>query len=149
MSDTKIPRTPLLLGLAGLVPFLWGALGVLFPGLSDATVSLLGARFNAPYMLISYGTVILCFMSGVLWGFAVKSPRALPYVLSVVPALWAFFTIGGGPDQATSAVLVGFLLVFSCDMQFANWGLTPRWWLRLRALLTTVVCACLLVGMFG
>ncbi|MEM7472353.1 MAG: DUF3429 domain-containing protein [Pseudomonadota bacterium] len=144
-----IPRAPLLLGLAGLLPFLWAALGILVPALSDATVSVLGARFNAPYVLISYGTVILCFMSGVLWGFAVKSDRALPYAVSVIPALWAFFTIGGGEGQATSAVIVGFILVFACDMQFANWGLTPPWWLKLRTLLTAIVLACLLIGQFA
>lgn len=147
MSD--IPKPALYLGLAGLVPFLWAALGILVPSLSETTVTLLGPRFNAPYVLISYGTVILCFMSGVLWGFATRSTRLLPYVLSVIPALWAFFTIGGGERQATSAVLVGFILVFLFDMQLANWGLTPDWWLKLRALLSAVVIACLLVGLFA
>lgn len=144
-----IPTSALFLGLAGLLPFLWAALGILMPSVSDLTVSILGPRFNAPYMLIAYGTVILCFMSGVLWGFAVKSERFLPYVLSVIPALWAFFTIGGGERQATSAVLVGFILVFLFDMQLANWGLTPPWWVKLRALLTAVVLACLAVGLYA
>ena len=144
-----IPTSALSLGLAGLLPFLWAALGILMPSVSDLTVSILGPRFNAPYMLIAYGTVILCFMSGVLWGFAVKSERFLPYVLSVIPALWAFFTIGGGERQATSAVLVGFILVFLFDMQLANWGLTPPWWVKLRALLTAVVLACLAVGLYA
>ncbi|MCY4179181.1 MAG: DUF3429 domain-containing protein [Litoreibacter sp.] len=141
-----IPRAPLLLGLAGLLPFLWAAAGILIPSLSDATVQVFGARFNAPYVLIAYGTVILCFMSGVLWGFAVTSERALPYAVSVIPALWAFFAIGGGEAQATSAVIVGFILVYACDLQFANWGLTPPWWIKLRTLLTVIVLACLLVG---
>lgn len=146
---TPIPRPALLLGFAGLLPFLWAALGVLFPALSDATVAALGPRFNAPYVLISYGTVILCFMSGVLWGFAIKSDRMLPYALSTMPALWAFFTIGGGERQATSAVLVGFILVFMCDLQFAAWRLTPAWWIKLRALLSAVVIACLAVGLLA
>lgn len=144
-----IPRGALFLGLAGLLPFLWAALGVLVPAVSDATVSLLGPRFNAPYMLVSYGTVILCFMSGVLWGFATKTNEVKGFALSVMPALWAFFTIGGGPQQATSAVLIGFILVFACDVQFRIWGLAPDWWLKLRALLTAIVAACLLVGIFA
>ncbi len=146
---TTIPRPALLLGLAGLLPFIWAALGVLVPSVSDLTVATLGARFNAPYMLISYGTVIMCFMSGVLWGFATKSDRLLPYVLSTLPALWAFFTIGGGERQATSAVLVGFILVFLFDLQFAVWKLTPPWWVKLRALLTAVVLACLCIGLIA
>jgi hypothetical protein len=147
--SSPIPRAPLLLGLAGLLPFLWAALGVLVPAVSDATVAILGPRFNAPYMLIAYGTVILCFMSGVLWGFAVKSDRFLPYIVSTLPALWAFFSIGGGERQATSAVLIGFLLVFLFDLQFAVWRLTPAWWLKLRALLTAIVLACLAIGLFA
>lgn len=147
-TDQNIPRAPLILGLAGLLPFLWAALGVLAPGIAEVTVDIMGPRFNARYMLISYGTVILCFMSGVLWGFATKSERLAPYLMSTGPALWAFFMIGGGERQATSAVLIGFLLVFGCDMQFRMWGLTPHWWLSLRALLTVVVVACLAVGLF-
>ncbi len=146
---TQIPRAPLLLGLAGLLPFLWAAAGILVPALSDATVSILGARFNAPYVLISYGTVIMCFMSGVLWGFATKSERLVPYAMSTMPALWAFFAIGGGERQATSAVLVGFVLVFLCDLQFAVWRLTPPWWIKLRTLLTAIVLACLAIGLFA
>lgn len=146
---SNIPRPPLLLGLAGLLPFLWAAAGVLVPALSDATVAMLGARFNAPYVLISYGTVILCFMSGVLWGFATTQARILPYALSTVPALWAFFTIGGGEGQATSAVMVGFILVYLFDLQFSIWRLTPPWWLALRTLLTAVVLACLAIGLWA
>lgn len=145
----SIPRAPLLLGLAGLLPFLWAAAGVLVPALSDATVVRLGARFNAPYVLISYGTVILCFMSGVLWGFATKADRLAPYMASVLPALWAFFMVGGGERQATSAVLIGFILVFVFDVQFAVWKLTPAWWIKLRALLTATVVTCLLIGLYA
>ncbi|EPX76961.1 DUF3429 domain-containing protein [Litoreibacter arenae] len=141
-----IPRPALTLGLAGLLPFLWGALGVLVPAIDDQTTALLGQRFGASYILIFYGTVILCFMSGVLWGFATKTNAAIAYALSTLPALWAFFTIGGGGTRATTAVLIGFLLVFACDVQFTRWKLTPPWWLKLRALLTVIVCACLLVG---
>ncbi|MEM9584492.1 MAG: DUF3429 domain-containing protein [Pseudomonadota bacterium] len=144
-----IPRAPLYLGLAGLLPFLWAAAGVLSPGLSEATVSVIGPRFNAPYVLISYGTVIMCFMSGVLWGFATKSERLIPYAMSTIPALWAFFAIGGGERQATSAVLVGFILVFLCDLQFAVWRLTPTWWIKLRTLLTAIVLGCLLIGLYA
>lgn len=147
----SIPRPALVLGLAGLLPFLWGALGILLPSVSATTVALMGQRFNAPYILISYGLVILCFMSGVLWGFATKAQpeRAFTaYALSTAPALWAFFAVGGGEKQATSAVMVGFLFVFACDVQFRVWGLAPVWWLPLRALLTAIVVLCLLIGLF-
>ena len=146
---SQIPRPALFLGLAGLLPFLWAALGVIVPTVSDTTVAALGARFNAPYMLIAYGTVILCFMSGVLWGYATTSNRFLPYLMSTLPALWAFFMVGGGEKQATSALLVGFLFVFACDLQFRVWRLTPEWWIPMRALLTAVAMGCLFIGYLG
>ena len=90
---TRIPTAPLLLGLAGLIPFVWGALTVLAPDLQAWGASHLGPRFVGPYVQLFYGSVILSFMSGVLWGFATKAQggqAATGYVLSVIPALWAF-----------------------------------------------------------
>ncbi len=37
-------------------------------------------------------------MSGVLWGFAARGSDWLPYALSVIPALWVFFTVTDGTD---------------------------------------------------
>lgn len=145
-----IPRAPLYLGLAGLLPFLWGALTVLVPALDAAGREVLGPRFAGPYVLVAYGTVILCFMSGVLWGFAAKSEAKgwRGYALSVLPALWAFFMVGGGSDAALSALILGFLVLLVFDLQFGLWGLAPKWWMRLRLILTAGVVACLLVGRY-
>ena len=106
-----VPRAPLLLGLAGLLPFLWGALTVLFPDLARWTVQTIGPRFAGPYVMLFYGAVILSFMSGVLWGFATKARGTLAatgYALSVLPALWAFFMTGGGPVAAGMSLIFGF-----------------------------------------
>lgn len=149
---SSIPLAPLVLGLAGLLPFVWGALTVLSPALADWARATLSPRLAGQYVLAAYGIVILSFMSGVLWGFATRAEGALAtkgYALSVLPALWTFFMVGGGPQAALSALLVGFLGVFTLDVQFARWGLVPAWWLRLRALLTAVVFMCLLVGLYG
>ena len=67
-----IPRAALALGLAGLLPFAYGLATILSPALAEATIRTIGPRFAGQYVLIAYGTVILCFMSGVLWGFAAK-----------------------------------------------------------------------------
>ena len=146
-----IPRAPLILGLAGLLPFLWGALTVLVPDLGLWTAQTLNPRFAGPYVMIFYGAVILSFMSGVLWGFAARASGTLAtigYALSVIPALWAFFMTGGGPTSAGMNLIFGFAGLLLLDLQFARWGLAPAWWMPLRLLLSAVVIACLAVGVF-
>ncbi|SDE26522.1 DUF3429 domain-containing protein [Ruegeria marina] len=146
-----IPRAPLLLGLAGLIPFIWGAASYLSPALQAWGASMLGPRFIGPYVQIAYGQIILAFMSGVLWGFATRAETGKAttvYVLSVVPALWAFFMTGGGPTSAAVNLIFGFLGLLMLDAAFAAWGLAPVWWMRLRLLLTLVVVCCLSVGVF-
>jgi hypothetical protein len=148
---TAIPRTPLLLGLAGLIPFVWGAFTYLNPSLQAWGISQLGPRFVGPYIQLFYGSVILSFMSGVLWGFATKAngrQAAVGYSLSVLPALWAFFMTGGGPVGAGTNLMFGFAGLLLLDAAFSRWGLTPEWWMPLRVLLTSIVLICLAVGVF-
>ncbi|MDG1768094.1 MAG: DUF3429 domain-containing protein [Yoonia sp.] len=140
----QIPRAPLLLGLAGLIPFIWGAMTILFPDLAIWGQMTLGGRFIGPYIQLFYGAIILAFMSGVLWGFAAKTDRAIGYILSVIPALWAFLMTGGGPVAAAMNLIVGFLGLLMLDWQFWRWGLTPPWWMQLRVLLTAIVAVTLL-----
>jgi hypothetical protein len=146
---TQIPRSALLLGLAGVIPFAWGALTLLSPTAANWGVSTLGPRFVGPYVQLFYGAVILSFMSGVLWGFATKTTgarAAAGYALSVVPALWAFFMTGGGPVSAGLNLMFGFAGLLLLDWQFWRWGLAPAWWMSLRALLTGLVLASLSIG---
>ena len=146
-----IPRSPLLLGLAGLLPFLWGAATLLSPALNDLSTTYVGARFTGPYVQLFYGAIILSFMSGVLWGFATKADgtRATTgYVLSVLPALCAFFMTGFGPSNASLNLMIGFAGLLVLDTTFSRWGLTPVWWLSLRLLLTSIVFLCLAVTAF-
>ena len=144
---TSIPRSALILGLAGLIPFLWSALTVLVPDLGLWGQMNLGGRFIGPFVGLSYGTIILAFMSGVLWGFATKATGQIAtasYVLSVIPALWAFFMIGGGPTTAAMNLIAGFLALLLLDWHFWRLGLAPPWWMHLRGLLTGVVVISLL-----
>lgn len=148
----SIPRAPLWLGLAGLIPFLWGAATLLVPQLHDWSLANLGPRFVGPYLQLAYGTVILSFMSGVLWGLAARAQgtqAATGYFLSVLPALWAFFMVGGGPTSAGINLIIGFLALICLDTAFSHWGLTPPWWMKLRVLLTAVVTLCLSIGVFA
>lgn len=148
---TTIPRSALLLGLAGVLPFAWGALTLLSDSAATFGMTYIGPRFVGPYVQLYYGAIILAFMSGVLWGFATKtdgSRATTGYVLSVLPALWAFFMTGGGPVSAGLSLIFGYLGLLALDWAFWHWGLAPPWWMKLRTLLTALVVACLLVGVW-
>lgn len=143
----KIPRIPLLLGVAGLVPFVWGAISMLRPDLGGMIAGGLGARFVGPYIQLFYGPIILAFMSGVLWGFATKATGRLAssgYALSVIPALWAFLMTGGGPVSDGINLIFGFVGLLALDWHFWRQGLAPPWWMTLRVGLTVVVVLTLL-----
>lgn len=149
MFATPIPRAALLLGLAGLIPFVWGALTLVSGDLAQWGVRTLGPRFTGPFVQLQYGIIILSFMSGVLWGFATRATgraAAAGYALSVIPALWAFFFVGGGPVTAAIYLIAGFLGLLALDWTFWRQGLAPPWWMQLRIGLTAVVILCLLVG---
>lgn len=147
----QIPRSALILGLAGLIPFLWGAATQVSEPLAMWGVTWLGPRFVGPYIGLSYGMVILCFMSGVLWGFATKAEEEAGrfYALSVIPALWAFFLVGDGPVSSAIYLGAGFVGLLVLDWQFQAQGLAPRWWMRLRVMLSAVVLGCLALTAFG
>jgi len=145
----SIPRAPLWLGFAGLIPFVWSALTLLLPDLAHWGARTLGPRFAGAYVMLFYGAVILAFMSGVLWGFAMRLPASRAtagYVLSVLPALWAFFMTGGGVAATGLSLIAGFTFILGVDWWFARWGLAPGWWLPLRLMLTAVVVTCLAIG---
>ncbi len=148
-NPTKIPNSALLLGLAGTLPFMWGVISTWYPGVNAYVPDWLGPRFYGPYVQVAYGSIILSFMSGVLWGFATRAGerQALCYALSVVPALWVFFAVGGGNVSATYALITGFVFLLTLDKLFSNWGLAPAWWMRLRLTLTIIVVSCLMLGL--
>jgi hypothetical protein len=142
---TRIPRAALLLGLAGGLPFAWGALTRLVPGLGDWSFDVLGARLTGRTLLVLYGTIILSFMSGTVWGFATRAEgrhAAILYALSTLPAIWALFL-----GFSTLMLALGFLALLLLDRHAQRAGLAPPWWMRLRLLLTALVVPCLLAGM--
>ena len=142
---TPIPRSALLLGLAGVLPFGWSVATQLSPSLADFALQAMGPRFVGPYVGLVYGTIILSFMSGILWGFSTRASgqtATIGYCLSVIPALWTFFFVGNGPVSAALMLVVGFLGLLGLDFLFWWQGFAPMWWMRLRIILTTAVVAC-------
>lgn len=140
---SRVPTAAAALGAAGLLPFLAGALAVhgLMPGIDNPVTGYL--------MLQAYGSAILAFMGGCLWGFAAQAGRTgwKEFAVSVAPGIWAF-AVAFSPDALISLIL-GFLFLQALDLMFRGWGLGPRWWIALRLPLTLIVIICLIVGRLG
>ena len=146
----KIPNSALMLGLSGLIPFFWGTVTSLDFVLENLKLTSLSEEYIGSRINLIYGTIILAFMSGVLWGFAANvggKRQPIGFILSVLPALWAFFTFNGLLINPLVGLIIGFLGVFAIDVRFHLWQLTPEWWLSLRCILTLLVIICLSVNL--
>ncbi|MEM7241630.1 MAG: DUF3429 domain-containing protein [Pseudomonadota bacterium] len=145
-----IPTPALILGLAGLIPFLYAAwlmvtgfdLGLIPSDQSTQNIAL--------HILTIYGVIICAFMSGVQWGYAVTSDQWRFYILSVIPPILIFVLsiLLGGPIMPAMLIclIVAFLFVLCFDIYLSSIHLTPDWWLTLRVPLTSVVVLCLATG---
>lgn len=139
-----IPLAPLVLGLAGVVPFAIAAAGQ-----SLAFPALLGVEWTI--VALVYCATILPFMAGCIWAFAARHDDPKGVALSTLPALAGFAVLCltyAQPNQPQSwsipfATLFALLLVL--DFRAHRLGQTPAWWMRLRLLLTTLVTGCLLL----
>lgn len=151
-----LPPIAIVLGLAGLIPFVACSLGAMLLGSDGVRVSLLG--------LLAYGAVILAFLGGVHWGFALQGGEAQDervrqrrFGLGVVPSLvgWAGLLIAfvGLPTVGLAVHLAGFIGVVIFEARADRRGLMPPGYMGLRWVLSAGVILCLtcvvLVRMFG
>ncbi len=149
----SLPLLAILLGLAGLIPFVGGSLGALGPGEEMARLSLLG--------LSAYGAVILSFLGGVHWGLGLAaagrtesgrtgSGRAVErarFGLGVVPSLvgWGalLVTFIGLPKSGLLILAAGFVGLTIGEARATRAGLVPAAYMGLRWVLSIVVVVCL------
>ena len=146
----KIPNSALILGLSGLIPFFWGTVTSIDVVVENFKLTGLSKEYMGSRISLIYGTIILAFMSGVLWGFAANvgdKRRTVGLILSILPALWAFFTFNSTLINPFISLIIGFLGVFAIDVRFYYWQLTPEWWLSLRSILTLFVIIFLSVNL--
>ena len=149
----RLPILAVILGLLGLLPFLGCTIGIiLFP--SEVPVP------NLVQAMIAYGAVILAFLGGVHWGFALD-PRPLITVpgqisldsrrlaLGVVPSLvgWAALLVPlvSSPLIAIVLLILGFLGTTLVEARAHRRGAMPTGYMGLRWLLSAVVLLCLVV----
>ena len=139
-----VPIPAFILGFAGAIPFLGLA------GLALLSVAFGGATLAAWALaaLLAYGAIILSFMGGVHWGWAMaaEEPSFERLGLSVVPALfgWGGYLLGG--SIGFLIIAAGFAALLWLDLRAIAEGRAASWYRRLRWPLTLIVTACLVAA---
>ncbi len=113
------------LGYSGLLPFYAAALWVCWPGSPG--------QATAAAVFVVYGTVILAFLGGTLWGYAVTVRPPRKYQRLVISNLVALFAAAAG--LLGSALAAGLLLAFGqlLLLLYERGQGDPRgWYLRFR-----------------
>ncbi len=127
------------LGLAGLLPFLAAAALQWF--------SPPGWRMLAVSALLTYGAVIVSFLGGIHWGLAMRltEPPAARLLWGVVPSLLGWLAILLDSPWGHAVLALSLVACFLVDRgTYRALGLSA--WLPLRALLTTVATASVVLG---
>ena len=141
-------RLPLILTLAGGLPFVALSLMVSMHWFSDAKAVL--------SFLLTYAAVIISFLGGVHWGFAVQhfhQHRRIANLLlatSITPPLiaWGILLY---PDHYAQLLVLTLLYSFmwAIDSLLYNNDLMPQWFFNIRCIITPVVVVSLYVAYFG
>ena len=140
MIKRDMPKTALLLGWGGVIPFLAAALGWLF---GDPVI-----RINALNLGTIYGGVIIAFLGAVHWGLATeRNEGTLHYIWSVLPALAVVPVLTISPILRPGFILAGLLICWGVDFYAASKGRLPGWYMTLRHGLTATAVVCMLILM--
>lgn len=133
-ADPPFPPAARWLGFAGLIPFVFGVLAVLF-GQSPEQM-LIGER-----MFVVYSAVILSFLGGVRWGAALGAPTWRALLLAVGPSLIAFGALLIDRAIALPLLALAFVIVGAADAMRRPSAAWPEWFRRLRLSLSIGVVA--------
>ncbi len=133
-----VPRPALILGFAGLVPFILGAVGAWALEAERAGLAI-------PLQFF-YASAVLSFLGAVHWGLAMADYGAVSraswgrFAWGVVPALagWLLTALESAPIHMGMALTAAFPIVLVADLVAAGRGLAPPWYPALRIPLTLV-----------
>lgn len=130
----KSPRPALLLGFAGLAPFVAPPL---FMAVTETYCS------DLAFAQLTYGAAILSFLGGARWGFALPegSPAKPDWVNlanSVVPSLLAWVAVLMGDSVVAAVTMVVMGLGVSLHYDLSLLPTYPSWFKALRFVLTMV-----------
>lgn len=145
MSDSVTKSAPAAvkyLSYAGLIPFIAALAGLLI--LADAP------RDLALRALLAYAAVILSFVGAVHWGYLLHAgpdhaPRLLG--LSTLPNLTAWVSLLLADRIALFVLTLAFPLLLLYEKASALNGILPGWYMTMRARLTGIVTATLVIAL--
>ncbi|WP_158742476.1 DUF3429 domain-containing protein [Acidisphaera sp. L21] len=140
--NRSVPFLAWLLGLAGLLPFL--GCGLLALGQDGDRAAL---------ALVAYGAVILAFLGGVHWGFALDEPSGRGerrrLTLGVLPSLagWValLLAIALNAQAGLAMLIVAFVGTIVVESRGVGAGLVSPAYIRLRYVLSAIVGVVLLL----
>lgn len=136
----RLPALAIILGVAGLLPFL-------LLGVGSVSTNVISSRIAA-YLLVGYGAVILSFIGAVHWGFTLATehdPAERPrLILGVVPALvgWAALAVTLAtlePVLGLVLLIAGFIVTTAVEWRAHGRGWVPGGYIGMRLGLTAVV----------
>lgn len=151
LDDLKqAPRAPLILGLAGAIPFLLcTALFLANTGAVGRSAEIWGSIGLSG--VIFYAAIILSFLGGTRWGRAVTThpdgPTPVVMAWSVLPAIIAWvgalisFAPFRQPEFGLAMVMFAHGAMLAWDLGSTRDGQWPRWYGALRTLLSTIAIA--------
>ncbi len=144
-NQDRIPVAALILGLAGILPF--ATLAFLMHLSAEPEL-----RYLFTNSLLSYAAVIASFLGGSRWGLAMRIkaplPQAMHLGLAVLPALIAWLLRSARADTAIVCFAILFALLGLIDTVGTKNLEAPKWYARLRTLLSIVVVVILVGVMF-
>lgn len=140
VEPRRAPRIVLVYGLLGLSGFL-----------GTPIVGALAAEYRdvAAAVLVAYAALILSFLGGARWGFAVEKPAPSPTTVSLamIPTLYALALLALPPSLRQGqlgGLAAGLALQWLWDIRAPG---LPAWYPRLRTLLTVGALAGLGAGL--
>jgi Protein of unknown function (DUF3429) len=143
-AQATIPASALALGLAGLIPFVAGAI------CSWGIVPFLAAG-QGLRLIIVYGAIILSFLGGVRWGTAMgpydAKRQAFEFSASVLGSLAGLAAVFLPAVPALTLLIAGFLMQGLWDVTTVESGRLPGWFGKLRMVLTAGAVVSLIVAL--
>ncbi len=142
-----VRRIAWIFAIAGLVPFLGGAIALLW---GDSHI-----RVPAIAGMVTFAAIVLSHLAGVESGlslreeFGSEKTRAIALGLSTVPSLAAWGVLWlPGPQSQLGCSIALFVGVWVADLWLAHQGLLPPWFVDIRTAATAVVCVILGVALY-